>query len=74
MRIVITLPDVPADPARAAEVLRGIIPDLNLVADGIAAEVEGELRPGQYGFTTDPGTQALRMHWAYTNEPEAEKL
>jgi hypothetical protein len=64
MRIVITVPDIPADPAQAAEVLRGIISDLGQVADAIAAEIGPELKPGQYGWTSDPETHATRLHWA----------
>jgi hypothetical protein len=64
MRIVITVPRIPADPAQAAAVLRGIIPDLERAADGIAAEIAPELKAGQYGWTSDPETHAMRLHWA----------
>jgi hypothetical protein len=62
MRIEMTV-TVPDDPALAAGVLRGIIPDLGHVADSIAEEIR-ELKPGQYGWTADPDTQALRLHWS----------
>lgn len=63
MRIVITVPDIPADPALAAEALRGIIPDLEQVIDAIAAEIGPELKPGQYGWTSDPVAHDIRLHW-----------
>jgi hypothetical protein len=74
MRIVITIPDIPSDPALAAEVLRGIIPDLTQAADSIAAEIGPELKPGQYGWTSDPDTHATRLHWAARAEPRSAEL
>lgn len=68
MRLVITIPDIPSDPALAAEVLRERIADLEQTAVSIAGEIGPELRPGQYGFTTDPDTHALRLHWAARDE------
>lgn len=78
MRIVITIPDIPADPVLAAEVLRGIIPDLGQVAEAIATEIGPELKPGQYGWTSDPATHATRLHWSVRDDqgngyqPESE--
>jgi hypothetical protein len=68
MRLVLTIPDLPADPALAAELLRGVLPDLAGVADSIAAEIGPEVKPGQYGWTMDPDTHAVRVHWAARND------
>jgi hypothetical protein len=68
MRIVITVPDIPPDPAEAAEVLRGVIPDLERVASVIAAEIGPELKPGQHGWTSGSDPHELRLHWSVRDD------
>jgi hypothetical protein len=39
------------------------------VAAGITVdEFEGGLRPGQYGFTQDPDSHAVRLHWSVRDD------
>jgi hypothetical protein len=71
-RLVITVPlDGITDGPGLSALLTGLVlPDLEGIAGSVAAEI-GELQPGQYGWTSDPDTHAVRTHWAI-KQTEAE--
>jgi hypothetical protein len=69
-RLVITVPlddDITDGPGLGELITSQVIPDLARMAGNVTGEL-GELKPGQYGFTTDPGTHAVRLHWAIRQE------
>jgi hypothetical protein len=64
LRLVITIPlDDITDGPGLADRLADRLPELDAVTDSMRAEI-GELRAGQYGWTDDPETHAVRTHWA----------
>lgn len=72
LRLVITVPleGITDGPGLAALLVNQVIPDLEGVAGSVTAEI-GELRPGQYGWTSDPEDHGVRVHWAVKQDNPA---